>query len=265
MEREEEIQQLLHEIRGVLASHQASSISPYPASGELKSFFETCRQQTSQTSFIPPEVPVEVKQSSSPQPAAVTKKSDHTALAEIATEVSQCRSCTLSKQRSVVMPGRGGAARIRLFIIGHWLPVSDSVNTQSVFGYEEDRMLERMLAAIQLPMEEVFVTNVIKCGVGSGVQPLAEHIDACASYLQRQIVAASPQLICTMGMVATKTLLRFSQPLSRLRGHFYQYQAGEGIEIPLLPTYHPGYLLQNPEMKNATWQDLQALQKRLTS
>lgn len=262
MEREEEIQQLLHEIRGVLASHQASSIDSYPANEELKSFFETCRQQAS---FTPPNIPVQQKEESPAQPVAVTKKSDHTGLAEIATEVNQCRSCALSKDRSVVMPGKGGSAKIRLFIIGHWLPVSGSLNSKSVFGVEEDQMLKRMLAAIQLPMEEVFVTNVIKCSVGPGVQPQAEHIAACASYLKRQIIAASPQLICTMGMVATKALLRLSQPLSRLRGRFYQYQAGEGIEIPLLPTYHPGYLLQNPEMKNATWQDLQALQKRLAS
>lgn len=86
---------------------------------------------------------------------------------------------------------------------------------------------------------------------------------ACSSYLQRQLSAASPEFICTMGMVATRTLLRQSQPLSKLRGRFHTYKAADGVEIPLLPTYHPGYLLQNPEMKTATWQDLQLLQKRL--
>jgi DNA polymerase len=66
-----------------------------------------------------------------------------------------------------------------------------------------------------------------------------------------------------MGMVATKALLRLPQPLSRLRGRFHPYKVPGGGDIPLLPTYHPEYLLQNPEMKKATWHDLQVLEKRL--
>ncbi len=260
MEREEQIIELLHNIRGVLAYHQTSSINSYPASAELLSFFDSCNQQRS----VPePEVLVKTKQSSSVKAPLVTKKSDHVGLTEIAAEVAQCKICSLAEQRTSVTAGNGGGRKIRLFLIGHWLSVTDRSKVQSVFGFEEDMMLQRMLAAIHLPMEDVFVTNVIKCGVGSGVQPQAGHIDACSSYLQRQITAASPELICTMGMVATKCLLRLSQPLSRLRGRFYKYKGADGIEIPLLPTYHPGYLLQNPEMKQATWSDLQAIEKRL--
>ena len=124
-------------------------------------------------------------------------------------------------------------------------------------------MLQRMMTAIKLPWENVFVTNVIKCGVRSEEQPQAEHIDACSSYLLRQIRAVSPELICSMGVVATKSLLRLPQSLSQLRGRFHPFRVGDDCEIPLLPTYHPGYLLQNPEMKKATWHDLQLLEKRL--
>lgn len=153
-------------------------------------------------------------------------------------------------------------------LIGHWLPVPEHFTggiDETVFGLQEDQMLARMLAAIHLTAEEVFVTNIIKCGVGPGIQPQAEHIDACSSYLQRQIKATAPELICTMGMVATRALLRLSQPLSRLRGRFHIYQGSDGREIPLLPTFHPNYLLQNPEMKKATWLDLQALEKRFSA
>ncbi|MEA3467876.1 MAG: uracil-DNA glycosylase [Thermodesulfobacteriota bacterium] len=259
MEREEQIVELLYDIRRILAYHQASSIDSYPASTDLSSFFTTCQQ----LSVVEPEALVKTKQSSSRKSPMVSRQSDHAGLAEIAADVRQCKSCSLAKQRTTVSGGHGKGRKVRLFLVGHWLSVSDKSNTQVVFGVEEDRMLERMLAAIHLSMEDVFVTNVIKCGLSPGIQPQAEHIDACLSYLQRQIAAASPELICTMGMVATKTLLRLSQPLSRLRGRFYKYQGVDGIEIPLLPTYHPGYLLQNPEMKQATWSDLQALEKRL--
>jgi uracil-DNA glycosylase len=259
-EREENITELLADIRGVVASHLASSIVHYPASEELKSFFDLRRQRVVPVSV---DSQADAKEQIPDKPVPQIKQCDQVRLAEITNEVEQCRSCSLSKNRSVVIAGKGGAGRIRLFIIGHWLPVTESSRSQVIFGAEEDQMLVRMLAAINLPMEEVFVTNVIKCGVGRDIQPQAEHIDACASYLQRQIIAAAPELICTMGMVAARTMLRQSQPLSKLRGRFHMYKAANGVEIPLLPTYHPGYLLQNPEMKNATWQDLQQLQKRL--
>ena len=262
MEREKETIQLLREIRAVLVCHQTSSIGTYPASSELLSFFDSCgRHAPTPASF---KVVDKSRQSTPVREAApLLKKCDHATLAEVSSEVEQCKICPLGGQPSMAMAGKGGGKKIRLLIIGHWLPVAEGQRTEAVFGQEEDQMLARMLAAIHLSMEEVFVTNVIKCGVGPDIQPQAEHIDACLPYLRRQIAALSPELICTMGMVATKTLLRFSQPLSRLRGKFYAYKGPDGMEIPLLPTYHPGYLLQNPEMKNATWQDLQAIQKRL--
>ncbi len=262
MEREDVTIQLLHEIRGVLACQQAGFIENYPAAPELLSFFESCSKLS--VPSIPVKSFVAAKPDSVKQVAAPGKsESDHTELAEIAHEVARCRSCPLGGQHSTVMAGKSGTQKIRLLIIGHWLSTSGGTPGQVVFGQEEDQMLARMLKAIHIPMEEVFVTNIIKCKVGIGIQPQAEHIDACSSYLHRQITAVAPELICTMGTVAAKTLLRLSQPLSILRGKFYSYKGVEGLEIPLLPTYHPGYLLQNPEMKMATWQDLQEIQKRL--
>ena len=260
MEREEQIHQLLQDIQGVLAYHQVSSIDSYPASSELNSFFGI---PDPKEVIVIPEDCVKPQQKDLPKSRQETTVINQTRLADIAEEVMRCGNCSLSRQQTSASAGRGMGNEIRLFIVGHWLPVSDQSGVQPVFGYEEDRMLERMLAAIHLPMEEVFVTNVIKCGVGPDVQPQAEHIETCSSYLRRQIGAAAPELICTMGMVATRALLKRSQPLSRLRGRFYDYPGPDGKEIPLLPTFHPGYLLQNPEMKQATWSDLQALAKRL--
>ncbi len=260
MEREEQIIQLLHDIHGVLAYHQVSFIDSYPACSELNSFLGT---PDPQKIIVSHEVSVKPQQKDLTKTRQETIGTNQTGLADIADEVMRCDNCSLSRQQTSVSAGKGGERNIRLFLVGHWLSGSDRSGVKAVFGYEEDRMLERMLTAIHLPMEEVFVTNVIKCGLGSDVQPQAKHIESCSSYLQRQIGAAAPELICTMGMVATRALLKRSQPLSRLRGRFYGYPGPEGKEIPLLPTFHPGYLLQNPEMKQATWSDLQALEKRL--
>ena len=261
MEKEKQIISLLHDIRGVLAYQGSCGVSEYPRTKALDAFLSSCNWQ----SAAPVPSVTEVQTENKPIPkAAVSKpvsgiKSDQKTLADIAAEIDICSSCSLAAQRPCVVPGVGNGNNIRLLIVGHWLPVSEE--SSAVFGEEEDLMLQRMLAAINMPLENVFITNVIKCAVPSDVQPQAEHIDACSSYLSRQIAAIAPELICAMGMVATKTLLRLPQSLSQLRGRFHTYQGSGNVTIPLLPTYHPGFLLQNPEMKPATWQDLQRLEK----
>jgi DNA polymerase len=127
----------------------------------------------------------------------------------------------------------------------------------------QDQMLSRMLMAINLSAKDVFITNVIKCAVPGSCQPQATHVQSCVSYLRRQILALLPEVICTMGTVAARAVLQRSQPLSRLRGQFHEYEVGKEQTIPVIPTYHPTYLLQNPEMKQATWADLQLLAKRM--
>jgi DNA polymerase len=120
-----------------------------------------------------------------------------------------------------------------------------------------------MLLAINLSADDVFITNVIKCAVPGTCQPQATHVQSCVSFLRRQIVALHPEIICTMGTVAARAVLERSQPLSRLRGQFHEYEVEKGETIPVIATYHPSYLLQNPEMKQATWADLQLLAKRM--
>lgn len=262
---EKEVLQFLHDVRAVLRCHQTGSVTGYPAASELSSFLAISEQKT------PPHVPIKPSSHSSIVVKDVGEEpensvSDQAVLAEIKTEVAQCRSCELANQRKCTVCGSGGGADVRLMLIGHWLPESEAsgaAGCQAVFGTQEDAMLSRMLTAIHVAPEEVLITNVIKCSVGPGTQPQAAHIDACASYLQRQIKAASPKLICTMGMVATRAVLQLSHPLSRLRGRFHSYTSLDGQKIPVLPTFHPGYLLQNPEMKKATWEDLQVLEKRI--
>jgi len=265
MEKEKHITQLLQGIRGVLAYQKTCSVDEYPKSEGLDIFLNNCDWQPSTPSSIIPDFQTEKKPVKTPpvlKPVSVAK-SDQKTLLDIAAEIDVCSSCILAKERPCVVPGSGGGDRVRLLIVGHWLSATEK--STAVFGEEEDLMLQRMLSAINLPMESVFITNVIKCAVSSDVQPQAEHIDACSSYLVRQIAAITPELICAMGMVATKSLLRLPQSLSQLRGRFHMYQGGGNIEIPLLATYHPGFLLQNPEMKQATWQDLQLLEKKMAN
>lgn len=198
-----------------------------------------------------------IAKSSSFQPLAVT-------LGEIGEEVISCHACDLHKQRIYPVVGRG-PEKVRLMIVGDWLSGDEQgrLPPGHLFGVEQDRMLARMLAAINLPVAEVFISNVIKCAVPATCQPQAVHVQSCVSYLRRQIAALAPEAICTMGTIAARVVLEKSLPLSRLRGRFHDYEASPGVRIPVLTTYHPSYLLQNPEMKAATWADLQLLAKQL--
>ncbi len=184
--------------------------------------------------------------------------------ADIAAEVATCHACDLYKQRIYPVAGRG-PEKIRLLIVGDWLSADgrEGLPPGHLFGVLQDQMLSRMLAAIKLSATDVFITNVIKCAVPDSCQPQATHVQSCVSFLRRQIAALLPELICTMGTVAARAVLEKSQPLSRLRGQFHEYEVEKNKTIPVIATYHPTYLLQNPEMKQATWADLQLLAKRM--
>ena len=185
-------------------------------------------------------------------------------ISEIAAEVAVCHACDLHQQRLYPVAG-GGSDKIRLLIVGDWLSADErgDLPTGHIFGVLQDEMLSRMLLAINLSADEVFITNVIKCAVPAACQPQAAHVQSCLSFLRRQIVALRPEVICTMGMVTARAVLQRSQPLSKLRGQFHEYKVEKEWIIPVIATYHPTYLLQNPEMKQATWADLQLLAKRM--
>lgn len=252
---------VLQQLRSLLKYHRSTGLHTYPHGEEIGAFLK--RSECGRYKH-----PVEFKREAakeaiSPSPVPQKESTEVTTLKEIGDEVVRCTSCSLHHERIVATPGRGGQ-RVHLVIIGGWLALEkNSLDIETVFGGEEDSMLGRMLDAIQLPRDQAFITNIIKCGVSASVQPKGEHVDACCSYIHRQIVSAHPQVICTMGIVATRSLLKVSRPLSQLRGTFHEYAMDGGRSIPLMPTYHPSFLLKNPEMKKATWLDLQSIQKEL--
>ncbi|MBE0585186.1 MAG: uracil-DNA glycosylase [Desulfofustis sp.] len=179
-------------------------------------------------------------------------------------EIAGCRRCPLHHERRLDTPG-SGALRPQLLVIGEWLcvPPSQEVPAGTLFGVEEDRMLARMTAAIGLTAADVFVTNIIKCAVPDTVRPSGEHAVVCAAYLKRQIELLAPAAICAMGTMAAQTLTGDGRPLSMLRGRAASYQPMVGPALPLVSTYHPTFLLQNAEMKQAAWADLQLVARLL--
>ncbi len=255
--------QLLIGLKSLLRYHQVSGIDSYPKSAGSEAFL---RFQPVPSVPSAPVVGADKsirRQERGGRSVPMPEKSP-LSLADIAEEVVACRACDLHKQRLYPVVGRG-PEKVRLLLIGDWLASDEQgqLPPGQLFGVEQDLMLVRMFAAIQLPISSVFITNVIKCAVPASCQPQANHVQSCVSFLRRQIAVLLPEMICTMGMVAARAVLEKSLPLSRLRGRLHEYEVSQDVKIPVVATYHPTYLLQNSEMKSATWADLQLLAKEL--
>ena len=255
--------QFLKGLDSLLSYHQATGIDRYSKGADIEAFL---KYHPVPSAPLRPAGRVEVLGRGAVVPGRSSKPPEKSSLrlADIAGEVATCHACDLHKQRLYPVAGVG-PEKVRLLIVGDWL-ASDGhgqLPKGQVFGVEQDLMLVRMLSAIQLPLESVFITNVIKCAVPSTCQPQANHVQSCVSFLHRQIAVLLPEIICTMGMVAARATLEKSLPLSGLRGKLHEYKVGRNVRIPVITTYHPTYLLQNAEMKAATWIDLQMLAREL--
>jgi len=252
--------QILYSVQSLLRYHKVIGINDYPAGEATSSFLQTVDVPVAFT----PVVSQKSQDLSDAVVKAVPKKVGETC-EDIAGEVRSCTGCILHTKRLSTDVEVGGSNQPKLFIVGGWLSegIGTSLSADSVFGLEEDRMVSRMLAAINLSSDEAFITNVIKCSVPGDCEPSSENIRICFSFLQRQIRVMNPKIICAMGIVATKALLKSAQPLSKLRGRVYSYAVSEQVAIPVIPTYHPTFLLKNQEFKRATWEDLQIIGKYL--
>jgi DNA polymerase len=116
------------------------------------------------------------------------------------------------------------------------------------------KLLDRIIAAMGLRRQEVYICNVIKCRPPKNRDPLPEEIEACGPFLHRQLRAIRPQAILALGSFAAQFLLSSQQSISKLRDRVHQFEG-----IPVVPTYHPAYLLRNPLQKRQAWKDIQLL------
>jgi uracil-DNA glycosylase len=175
-------------------------------------------------------------------------------LEAIREDIGDCRRCTLCRSRTRIVFG-AGSPRARLMFIGEG-PGQDEDRAGEPFVGAAGQLLNRIIAAIKLRREDVYIANVVKCRPPENRLPAPDEIATCSPFLRRQIAAIRPVLICLLGSCAAQSLLNTTESISRLRGRFFELQ---GIRV--LPTFHPAYLLRNPEKKRAVWEDMQLLMK----
>jgi DNA polymerase len=179
-------------------------------------------------------------------------------LEAIAAQVKKCTRCTLHETATNPVPGEGNP-NAELVCVGE-APGAKEDETGRPFIGLAGQLLTKILAAIDLTREQVFICNVLKHRPPGNRNPLPEEVEACSPYLIRQLELIKPKVIVAFGTFAAQTLLNTKTPLGQLRGLVHQYHG-----IPLVVTYHPAALLRNPAWKRPTWEDVKLARRILDS
>jgi DNA polymerase len=172
-------------------------------------------------------------------------------LATVAEGVQACRACGLAETRTRAVPGEG-APRARIVFVGEG-PGADEDRTGRPFVGRAGKLLDDIITkGMRLRRQDVFICNVVKCRPPGNRVPSEQEMAACADWLDRQLAAIAPAVICALGATAVRRLLDDARPLGRLRGRAHSYRG-----TPVIVTYHPAYLLRNPAAKKPAWEDIQ--------
>jgi DNA polymerase len=193
-----------------------------------------------------PKTSTEAFRSSSPVPLTAS------ALEEVRKELGDCRRCKLHRTRRTLVFGEGNK-KAKLMLIGEGPGYDEDVQGRPFVG-KAGQLLTKILQAIDLRREEVYITNIIKCRPPQNRNPEPDEIQSCHPFLLKQIEAIQPKIICALGTFAAQTLLKTDTKISTLRGRCYDLG---GIKV--IPTYHPAYLLRNPDRKREVWEDMKQI------
>lgn len=171
--------------------------------------------------------------------------------------------CPLKATARQACPGEGPIGAPLMFV-GE-APGRDEDEAGRPFVGRSGRLLEKMIAAIGLTREAVYITNVIPWRPPGNRTPSPIETATCEVFVRREIALVRPQILVPLGGPAAKTLLRSDAGIMRQRGHWTRYRDEDGLEIDALAMFHPAYLLRTPAEKRRTWRDLLALRERLDS
>lgn len=227
-----------------------------PATKRTASKAEAMRdtQQPRETSA---QAPQQDSQRRAPAPASTLSPQDNAArLQAVRQELGDCTRCGLCETRTNIVFGDGNP-HARLFLIGE-APSRRDDESGHIFSDEAGELLSDMLKAMTLSKEEVYITTVLKCRPPNNRAATRDELASCAPFLRKQIEAVQPEIILTLGSQASRLLLGARFPFGQNRGEWNEWE-----NIAVMPTWHPGYLLQFPQEKASAWKDLQKVMSRL--
>ncbi|MEN2986097.1 MAG: uracil-DNA glycosylase [Thermodesulfovibrionaceae bacterium] len=189
------------------------------------------------------------------------KETKNISIEEINKEIRECKKCELHKTRKTPVCGQGSIDS-ELMFVGEAPGYEEDLEGKPFIG-EAGKLLSRLIEKMGFRREDVYITNAVKCHPPLNRDPSEEEIKSCLNYLQKEIELISPKVIMALGKVATYALLGTKGKLkdlqiSKVRGKVFYFN-----KIPVIPTFHPAYLLRNRKDKWLTWQDAQEALRRL--
>jgi DNA polymerase len=188
----------------------------------------------------------------------VNSASGDETLDSIRADLKDCKRCKLSPARKNIVFGSGNP-NAELMFVGE-APGADEDEQGLPFVGRAGQLLTKIIEAIDLNRNDVFICNILKCRPPGNRNPEADEIAACEQFLFRQIASVKPKIICALGAFGAQTLLRTTESIGRLRGRLIDYRG-----VKLIATFHPAYLLRNPNEKRKVWEDMLVVRRYLES
>jgi len=173
-------------------------------------------------------------------------------------EIGDCRRCKLWKHRKNIVFGEGSSGAALMFI-GEGPGREEDIHARPFIG-DAGKLLTKMIVKMGMKREGVYIANIVKCRPPSNRNPEDDEIAACRPFVEKQVAIINPDVIMSLGRISSNALTGANIPISRLRGNFFDYRG-----IPLMPTFHPAYLMRNPKDKWLTWDDVQQVLAKLNT
>ena len=226
-------------------------------SRELVNYLKRLEQRGIRSVYVPadhvPAAPAEEAPAPTEEaPVSTAGTSAAEQLSDIAAVVAKCKECGLHEGRTQTVFGTGDP-KAKVIFIGEG-PGRDEDLQGKPFVGRSGQLLTKMLAAIDLSRDDVYIANIVKCRPPNNRDPQEDEVRCCERYLEQQIDIIQPKLICALGRVSAHWLLQTKDSLAAMRQGDNEYRG-----IPVLVTYHPAALLRNPNLKKNAWEDLQRL------
>ena len=173
-------------------------------------------------------------------------------LADLRKKLGDCKRCKLHETRRTIVFGEGHE-KATLMFVGEGPGYDEDVQGRPFVG-KAGQLLTKIIESINLSREEVYIANIVKCRPPQNRNPEPDEIQSCSPFLMEQICAIRPKIICALGTFSAQTLLKTDTKITALRGKLFNL---DGIQI--IPTYHPAFLLRNPERKREVWEDMKKI------
>ena len=232
-------QKLIKDIKGVLEFYQALGIERLPIKAVSRRVLPALSRKSS-TSAGP-----------------LLKADKKNALEALREAIGDCKRCQLSHKRTTIVFGEGDPAA-RLMFIGEAPGREEDIQGKPFVG-DAGMVLTRLINKMGFQREDVYIANIVKCRPPMNRDPEIDEIEKCRGFLERQMEIIQPEMIISLGRISSMTLAGdMKLKITAIRGKFFFYKG-----IPVMPTFHPAYLIRNPKDKWLTWNDAQKVLERL--